>query len=126
MDIFKYLEVMQQEIFEGDLEKIEEIEGPTLMSFSDIYLENGFDTTDKALGSTLYLIAKKSLCFSKSFRKVKLSSSSMYCFSWPRSNNENKRIKRVEIKIPDITKEELVELVKRVIGCALEYKLIIL
>ncbi|WP_058486551.1 hypothetical protein [Defluviitalea phaphyphila] len=43
----------------------EVIDGPDLKSYGDIYLENGFDSTDKAIGSTLYLVARTVCVFAK-------------------------------------------------------------
>ena len=37
---------------------IEEITGPSLAEFGDLYSENGFDSTDAAIGATLYMIAR--------------------------------------------------------------------
>ncbi len=37
------------------------IEGPGSVELADMYKENGFDTSEKAMGITLYLIAK-TLC----------------------------------------------------------------
>ncbi|HWO97380.1 MAG TPA: hypothetical protein VNM45_13820 [Bacillus sp. (in: firmicutes)] len=37
---------------------ISEVEGPDLKEFARIYAENGFDGTEKAIGTTLYLVVK--------------------------------------------------------------------
>ncbi|WP_047985859.1 hypothetical protein [Ornithinibacillus californiensis] len=50
---------------------IDEVEVGTLEKLSEIYLENGFDSTDKALGNTLYLIARTVALFSNVCQKVK-------------------------------------------------------
>ncbi|PEL48039.1 hypothetical protein CN605_05665 [Bacillus toyonensis] len=42
-----------------------EIEGPDLKEFASIYAENGFDATEKALGTTLYLIVRTVILFGK-------------------------------------------------------------
>ncbi|WNF23368.1 hypothetical protein [Mesobacillus jeotgali] len=52
---------------------IEEVDGGSLEEFSDIYLENGFDSTDKALGNTLYLIARTVCLFSGVCQKVEMN-----------------------------------------------------
>lgn len=36
----------------------EEVTGPELLEFADIYAENGFDASEKAIGITLYLVAR--------------------------------------------------------------------
>lgn len=48
----------------------EEIEGPSLISFSNIYLENGFDGTDKAIASSVYLISRTVCAFAKAIENV--------------------------------------------------------
>ncbi len=35
-----------------------DIEGPKSVELADVYAENGFDTSEKAVGITLYLIAR--------------------------------------------------------------------
>lgn len=49
---------------------IDEVDGGSLEDFSEIYLENGFDSTNKALGNTLYLIARTVSLFSSVCQKV--------------------------------------------------------
>ncbi|EJR57562.1 hypothetical protein IIM_00169 [Bacillus cereus VD107] len=44
---------------------ISEVEGPNLKEFAQIYTENGFDNNDKALSTTLYLIARTVVTFKK-------------------------------------------------------------
>lgn len=46
-------------------EWISEVEGPDLKEFAQIYTENGFDNNEKALGTTLYLIARTVVTFKK-------------------------------------------------------------
>lgn len=46
------------------------LEGPTLPEFAEIYSENGFDTTEIAMGITLYLVARTVVAFAKACRKV--------------------------------------------------------
>jgi hypothetical protein len=36
----------------------DEVEGPDFPEASDLYLENGFDRSDRAIGATLYLVAR--------------------------------------------------------------------
>lgn len=47
-----------------------EVEGPDLKEFAQIYAENGFDKTEKALGTTLYLIARTVIVFEKIVEKT--------------------------------------------------------
>ncbi|MDR6227244.1 hypothetical protein [Desmospora profundinema] len=47
-----------------------QIEGPTLTAFAAIYAESGFDRTEKAIGITLYLVAKTVIAFSRHCRKI--------------------------------------------------------
>ncbi len=49
---------------------IDEVEGETLEEFADIYSENGFDTTSKALGNTLYLVARTVVTFAHVSQKA--------------------------------------------------------
>ncbi|MCP1164515.1 MULTISPECIES: hypothetical protein [Bacillus] len=35
-----------------------DVEGPKFIELADVYVENGFDTNEKAIGITLYLIAR--------------------------------------------------------------------
>ncbi|MBJ7950017.1 hypothetical protein [Bacillus cereus group sp. N24] len=44
---------------------ISEVEGPDLKEFAQIYNENRFDNNEKALGTTLYLIARTVVTFKK-------------------------------------------------------------
>jgi hypothetical protein len=49
---------------------IEEVDGGSLEEFSEIYLENGFNSTNKSLGNTLYLIARTVCLFSDVIHKI--------------------------------------------------------
>lgn len=40
-----------------------EVEGPQFLEFAEMYSKNGFDTNQKAIGNTLYLIARTVCCF---------------------------------------------------------------
>ncbi|QFT87700.1 hypothetical protein FIU87_03460 [Bacillus sp. THAF10] len=63
-----------KELFEEDDEWacdwFEEVNGGSLEEFSEIYLENGFNSTNKALGNTLYLIARTVVLFSSVCQKI--------------------------------------------------------
>jgi hypothetical protein len=50
---------------------ISEVEGPNLKEFAGIYAENGFDDTNKALGTTLYLIVRTVAVFGMVVESVK-------------------------------------------------------
>lgn len=50
---------------------VEELKGPDIVEFAHIYSENGFDKTEKAVGITLYLVARTVVVFAKASRKVK-------------------------------------------------------
>jgi hypothetical protein len=46
------------------------VEGPILTDFAEIFSENGFDGSEKAMGITLYLIARTVVVFAKACEKV--------------------------------------------------------
>lgn len=54
-------------------EWIKSFEGPSLDMFGEIYKENGFDRTDKAIGCTIYLIARTVVTFAKACSTIESS-----------------------------------------------------
>ncbi len=49
---------------------VDDVEGPDMDEFAAIYGENGFDSSDIAIGSTVYLIARTVACFGRSIDKL--------------------------------------------------------
>ncbi|MFT9846038.1 hypothetical protein [Aneurinibacillus sp. REN35] len=46
------------------------IDGPILIKFAEIYSENGFDSSEKAMGITLYLLARTIVAFANACKKA--------------------------------------------------------
>lgn len=61
---------MEENDDEWAMDWIVDIKGPDLEEFAEIYEENGFDRSKKAIGNTLYLIVRTVLTFIKVCRNM--------------------------------------------------------
>ncbi|MCF6408129.1 hypothetical protein [Pseudalkalibacillus salsuginis] len=61
---------------------IKDFEGPSLDCFSNIYLINGFDRNNKAIGATIYLIVRTVLSYAKAFEHLLISSPVPLCIAF--------------------------------------------
>ncbi|MEK4029363.1 hypothetical protein MKZ02_12620 [Pseudobacillus sp. FSL P4-0506] len=61
---------------------IEDLEGPSLERFSEIYSKNGFDGSNVAIGSTIYLVTRTVVSYVKVFKELSSTSSIPVCIAF--------------------------------------------
>ncbi|NLP52439.1 hypothetical protein [Bacillus sp. RO1] len=61
---------------------IEDFDGPSLEQFSNIYEMDGFDRSDVAIGSTIYLVARTVTAFTKAYKSISDENSTAVCIGF--------------------------------------------
>ena len=61
---------------------MESFEGPQQEELSDIYLENHFDRTPTAKGSTLYLVARTVAIYARGYSEIETSATLAICIAF--------------------------------------------
>lgn len=60
----------------------EDLEGPSLEEFADIYELDGFDSNEAAIGSTIYLVARTVISYAKAYQELSDESSIAVCIAF--------------------------------------------
>lgn len=60
----------------------EDLEGPNLEQFGEIYDINGFDENDAARGSTIYLVARTVISFIRAYNNLPTENSLAFCIAF--------------------------------------------
>lgn len=73
---------LEEDDDEWACEWIDEINGPSLESFGKLYESHGFDDTNEAIGSTLYLVVRTVLAYMRAYHEVNASAIMNVCIGF--------------------------------------------